>query len=65
MTATDPITSNAWALEVATKQYPYAGSLITFAQFLAVSVVGLPKQLCIRLPGQSHVRRRPEPSTCY
>lgn len=54
--------SNAWALEVATKRYPHTGSLITFAQFLIVSIVGLPKQLCIRLRVQSHVRRPPEPS---
>ncbi|KAF8529227.1 UAA-domain-containing protein [Hysterangium stoloniferum] len=37
--------SNAWALEILTSQNPHAGSLVTFAQFLLVSLYGLRKQL--------------------
>ncbi|KAH8102809.1 UAA-domain-containing protein [Phellopilus nigrolimitatus] len=39
--------SNALTLELITSQYPPAGSLITFAQFLLVALVGLRKQLII------------------
>lgn len=39
--------SNAWALELATSQNPHAGTLITFAQFLLVSLYGLRKHLVV------------------
>ncbi|KAF8576216.1 UAA-domain-containing protein [Ramaria rubella] len=39
--------SNAWALELATSQNPHAGSLITFAQFLLVSIYGLRKHITV------------------
>ncbi|TDL29144.1 UAA-domain-containing protein [Rickenella mellea] len=42
--------SNALALELITSQYTHTGSLITFAQFLLVTVIGLRKQLVIRPP---------------
>ncbi|KZT12668.1 UAA transporter [Laetiporus sulphureus 93-53] len=35
--------SNALTLEQITTEYPYSGSLITFCQFLVVSLYGLPK----------------------
>jgi hypothetical protein len=43
--------SGAWALELAAKQNRNVGSLITLAQFLLVSVVGLPKHLCFDTRG--------------
>ncbi|KDQ12692.1 hypothetical protein BOTBODRAFT_176127 [Botryobasidium botryosum FD-172 SS1] len=42
--------SNAWALELVTSQNPRAGTLLTFAQFLLVTLVALPKQLHVRSP---------------
>lgn len=36
--------SNAWALELATHDNPHSGTLITFAQFFVVSLLGLRKQ---------------------
>jgi solute carrier family 35 (UDP-xylose/UDP-N-acetylglucosamine transporter), member B4 len=39
--------SNAWALEVATSQNPHAGTLITFAQFVLVSIYGLWKHITV------------------
>lgn len=42
--------SNALTLELITSQYPPAGTLITFAQFLFVALVGLRKQLVILPP---------------
>lgn len=42
--------SNAWALEIAASQNKNAGTLITLAQFILVSLVGLPKRLCILRP---------------
>jgi len=44
--------SNAWALEIAASQNRNAGSLITLAQFILVSLVGLPKRLCILTANQ-------------
>lgn len=46
--------SNAWALELAASQNRNAGSLITLAQFLLVSLSGLPKHLCIVTTPASH-----------
>lgn len=37
--------SNAITLEQLTSEYPHAGSLITFFQFLIVSLHGLPKHV--------------------
>ncbi|KAG8869124.1 golgi uridine diphosphate-N- acetylglucosamine transporter [Serendipita sp. 405] len=47
--------SNAWATEVATSQNPNAGSLMTLAQFLIVSLMGLPSQLCF-VPSDSKTK---------
>ena len=47
MQANHLISSNAWALELATSQNPHAGSLITFAQFILVSVYGLWKHITV------------------
>ncbi|EJD00879.1 UAA-domain-containing protein [Fomitiporia mediterranea MF3/22] len=52
--------SNALTLEVITSQYPPAGTLITFAQFLFVALVGLRKQLILlpmRVARQDALRR--------
>ena len=38
-------TSNAITLEQLTTQYPYAGSLITFFQFVTISLYGLPRHI--------------------
>ncbi|TFK56214.1 UAA transporter [Heliocybe sulcata] len=46
--------SNALTLEQLTSQYPDAGHLITFAQFLLVSLRGLPNLLSITYPHKSH-----------
>ncbi|KIJ56917.1 hypothetical protein M422DRAFT_238506 [Sphaerobolus stellatus SS14] len=40
--------SNALTLELATRQNPHAGSLITFAQFLLVAAYGLPRHLVLK-----------------
>ena len=37
--------SNALTLEQLTRAHPHAGSLITFAQFITISIHGLPKFL--------------------
>jgi UDP-xylose/UDP-N-acetylglucosamine transporter B4 len=50
--------SNAWALEIAASQNRNVGSLITLAQFVLVSLVGLPKRLCILTRYNQKVRRR-------
>ncbi|CAE6422571.1 unnamed protein product [Rhizoctonia solani] len=42
--------SNALALEYTAKHNPHAGSLITFAQFLLVAIVGLRKRLYVSPP---------------
>ncbi|KAG8960603.1 golgi uridine diphosphate-N- acetylglucosamine transporter [Tulasnella sp. 419] len=42
--------SNALALELMTSQNPHAGTLLTFCQFLIVTLVSLPKQLVIKPP---------------
>ncbi|CAE6365434.1 unnamed protein product [Rhizoctonia solani] len=42
--------SNALALEYTASHNPHAGSLITFAQFLLVAIVGLRQRLYIALP---------------
>ena len=57
MTKLTTIDSNAWALEIAASQNRNAGSLITLAQFLLVSIVGLPKRLCILNYDQHKVRK--------
>lgn len=44
------VRSNAWALELVTSQNPRAGSFLTFAQFLLVTAVSLPKQLHVLPP---------------
>ncbi|KAL5508485.1 YEA4_2 [Sanghuangporus vaninii] len=52
--------SNALTLEIITSQYAPTGTLLTFAQFLAVTVVGLSKQLFVlpyRIPRQEGVQR--------
>ncbi|CAG7848246.1 SubName: Full=Related to YEA4-uridine diphosphate-N-acetylglucosamine transporter {ECO:0000313/EMBL:CCA67001.1} [Serendipita indica DSM 11827] len=40
--------SNAWALEKSAAQNRNAGTLITLAQFVIVTLVGLPKHLCFK-----------------
>jgi len=50
------VDSNAWALEIAASQNRNVGSLITLAQFVLVSLVGLPKRLCILNPNQKVCR---------
>ncbi|KAL5527153.1 hypothetical protein ACEPAG_5944 [Sanghuangporus baumii] len=52
--------SNALTLEIITSQYAPTGTLLTFAQFLAVAVVGLRKQLFVlpnRIQRQEGVQR--------
>ncbi|KAL5488285.1 YEA4_2 [Sanghuangporus weigelae] len=52
--------SNALTLEIITSQYAPTGTLLTFAQFLAVAVVGLRKQLFVlpyRISRQEGVQR--------
>lgn len=44
--------SNAWALEWATSENPRAGSLITFAQYLIVTVFGLKGRFTTQPPRQ-------------
>jgi len=46
--------SNALTLEQLTSQYPDSGHLITFAQFLLVSLRGLPNLLEITYPNKNH-----------
>ena len=41
------IHSNAWTLELVTTHNPRAGSLITFAQFLIVAVLGIKKRIIV------------------
>jgi len=55
--------SNALTLEQITSHYPFAGSLITFFQFLLVSLYGLPK--FIRLTPYPHFKRTRIPLTRY
>ena len=45
-----PSRSNALTLEQLTRAHPHSGSLITFAQFLSISVHGLPKFLTFAPP---------------
>ena len=47
MHANHSFSSNAWALELATSQNPHAGSLITFAQFILVSIYGFWKHVTV------------------
>ncbi|KLO09922.1 UAA transporter [Schizopora paradoxa] len=49
--------SNALTLEVITSQYPPFGTLITFAQFLFVTIAGLPKHLSVKPSEISKTRR--------
>ncbi|KAI5122168.1 hypothetical protein M0805_007066 [Coniferiporia weirii] len=52
--------SNALTLEVITSQYPPAGTLVTFAQFLLVALVGLRRQLVLlprRVPRDNVFKR--------
>ncbi|KAF9004752.1 UAA transporter [Cyathus striatus] len=56
--------SNAITLEQLTSHYPHAGSLITFFQFLIISLHGLPKQLIWTSRGP-RLRQRKIPLTPY
>lgn len=47
---TDGPYSNAWTLEMATAQNPRAGSLITFAQFVLVTLFGIRKRFTTIAP---------------
>ncbi|THH11262.1 hypothetical protein EW145_g775 [Phellinidium pouzarii] len=52
--------SNALTLEVITSEYPPAGTLVTFAQFLLVALVGLRNQLVVlatRIPRVEALQR--------
>ena len=56
-----PSRSNALTLEQLTRAHPHSGSLITFAQFLSISVHGLPKFLTVPPPHERAVRWLPVP----
>jgi solute carrier family 35 (UDP-xylose/UDP-N-acetylglucosamine transporter), member B4 len=67
---THPTISNALTLEQITSSYPRSGTLITFAQFLVVTLFGLPRQLVFSGRGSSSIslprlKQRQIPLTAY
>lgn len=52
------LNSNAITLELLTSEYPHAGSLITFFQFLVISIHGLPKHVAWTRHGPRFKPRR-------
>ncbi len=57
--------SNALTLEHLTREHPHAGSLITFAQFVLISLHGLPKFVIFSAWGVPRLRARRTPLAPY